>query len=127
MKAILCSRSYGATVALKVLRAAVNFANHPKVRIDRLAGAISIAGKAGTFNSRCWPYDPANMARILGKRGPQECLRDEGRRLLIVHTGPEAQDVGIVVLSRQGRRFDIPAQRRTHTQHLVRGDLLTVS
>jgi hypothetical protein len=41
--------------------AAINFANHPKVRIDRKTGAISINGKAGDYSGTCQPYDPATM------------------------------------------------------------------
>ena len=43
--------------------AAVNFANHPKIRIDRLVGAISIDGKKGTFMGKCQAYDPAKVER----------------------------------------------------------------
>ena len=43
--------------------AAVNFVNHPEVRIDRLAGAISIDGRDRTFAGKCQPYDPVTVQR----------------------------------------------------------------
>lgn len=43
--------------------AAVNFANHPKIRIDRIGGAISIDGTKGTFSGQCRSYDPATVQR----------------------------------------------------------------
>lgn len=42
---------------------AVNAINNPKLRIDRLTGAISVSGKAGDYAGRCEPYDPATMQR----------------------------------------------------------------
>lgn len=42
---------------------AVNPLNSPKLRIDRLTGAISISGKAGDFTGRCEKYDPATTQR----------------------------------------------------------------
>jgi len=41
----------------------VNFMNHPKLILDRLAGTVSLAGKAGQFNGRCRKFDPANSQR----------------------------------------------------------------
>ncbi len=41
----------------------VNFMNKPKLRIDRLTGAISIAGKAGDYSGRCVRYDPSEASR----------------------------------------------------------------
>jgi hypothetical protein len=38
--------------------AAVNFANNPKVYIDRVTGAITISGKAGDFTGQCQAMDP---------------------------------------------------------------------
>lgn len=43
--------------------AKVNFMNRPKVRIDRLTGAISIDGKVGQFSGQCSAYDPAAVRR----------------------------------------------------------------
>lgn len=43
--------------------AAVNVINSPKVRIDRLTGRISIAGKAGSYSGECQAYDPATTQR----------------------------------------------------------------
>jgi hypothetical protein len=37
--------------------AAVNFANNPKVHIDRVTGTISISGKAGDFSGQCQAVD----------------------------------------------------------------------
>lgn len=42
---------------------AVNFANSPKVRIDRMTGAISLSGKAGDYSGSCEPYDPATAVK----------------------------------------------------------------
>lgn len=42
---------------------AVNPLNNPKVRIDRITGAISISGKAGDYTGRCSKYDPENVER----------------------------------------------------------------
>lgn len=39
--------------------AAVNFANHPKVYIDRVTGTISITGNVGSFSGEC-QVDDAN-------------------------------------------------------------------
>lgn len=36
----------------------INFANHPKVRIDRVTGVINIVGKAGNFVGECRKFDP---------------------------------------------------------------------
>jgi type 1 fimbria pilin len=43
--------------------AAVNALNNPKVRLDRLTGNVTIAGKAGQFHGRCEAYDPAKVQR----------------------------------------------------------------
>ena len=37
---------------------AVNLVNNPKLRLDRMTGAISISGKAGHYSGRCVKYDP---------------------------------------------------------------------
>jgi hypothetical protein len=42
---------------------AVNLVNNPKLRIDRVTGAISISGKAGDYSGRCERYDPATVQR----------------------------------------------------------------
>lgn len=42
---------------------AVNIINSPKLRIDRITGAMSISGKAGDYSGRCHPYDPENVQR----------------------------------------------------------------
>jgi hypothetical protein len=42
---------------------AVNPFNNPKLRIDRLTGAISISGKAGDYTGRCQKYDPETVQR----------------------------------------------------------------
>ena len=42
---------------------AVNALNHPKLVLDRLAGTVSLAGKAGQFNGRCLKFDPATAQR----------------------------------------------------------------
>lgn len=41
----------------------VNVLNSPKLRIDRLQGRISIAGKSGNYSGECQRYDPAATAR----------------------------------------------------------------
>lgn len=43
--------------------AQVNFMNKPRVRLDRITGAISIAGKAGDYSGQCQAYDPAATPR----------------------------------------------------------------
>ena len=42
---------------------AVNILNNPKLRIDRITGAISISGKAGDYSGRCQRYDPETVER----------------------------------------------------------------
>lgn len=42
---------------------AVNVINNPKLRIDRITGAISISGKAGDYSGRCQRYDPQTVQR----------------------------------------------------------------
>ena len=42
---------------------AVNLFNNPKLRIDRITGAISISGKAGDYSGRCQRYDPESVQR----------------------------------------------------------------
>lgn len=41
----------------------VNVINSPKLRLDRMTGRISIAGKAGNYSGECQPYDPATVTR----------------------------------------------------------------
>lgn len=41
----------------------VNPINNPKLRIDRITGAISISGKAGDYSGRCQRYDPETVQR----------------------------------------------------------------
>ncbi|WP_156428415.1 hypothetical protein [Novosphingobium sp. FSW06-99] len=41
----------------------VNFANHPKLILDRLAGTITLSGKVGNFNGRCRKFDPATAEK----------------------------------------------------------------
>lgn len=41
----------------------VNPLNNPKLRIDRLTGAISISGKAGDYTGVCHKYDPETVER----------------------------------------------------------------
>jgi hypothetical protein len=43
--------------------AEVNFMNKPRVRLDRITGAISISGKAGDYSGECQAYDPAAVPR----------------------------------------------------------------
>ena len=43
--------------------AAVNLINNPKVRIDRITGTLTLAGKAGSFSGECQPFDPATAQR----------------------------------------------------------------
>ena len=44
-------------------KASVNFMNRPNVRIDRIAGTITISGAAGHFSGQCEAYDPATVRR----------------------------------------------------------------
>lgn len=41
----------------------VNVINHPKLVLDRMAGTVSLSGKAGQFNGRCRKFDPATAER----------------------------------------------------------------
>lgn len=41
----------------------LNFLNNPKMRIDRLTGAISISGSSGTFVGQCQQFDPRQTER----------------------------------------------------------------
>ncbi len=43
--------------------AKVNPINNPKITIDRVAGTISISGKAGDFAGKCRKYDPQSAER----------------------------------------------------------------
>ena len=43
--------------------AEVNFMNKPRVRLDRITGAINISGKAGNYSGECQAYDPASTPR----------------------------------------------------------------
>jgi len=43
--------------------AAVNFANHPKVHLDRITGTISIDGKSGHYSGTCQKYDPTSAPK----------------------------------------------------------------
>jgi hypothetical protein len=42
---------------------AVNFINHPKLRLDRLTGNISISGRSGNYSGTCQKYDPEAVER----------------------------------------------------------------
>lgn len=41
----------------------VSVLNSPKLRVDRIAGMISISGKSGDFSGRCEPFDPNTVER----------------------------------------------------------------
>jgi hypothetical protein len=41
----------------------VNPINNPKLRLDRLTGAISLSGKAGNYAGQCQKFDPAAVQR----------------------------------------------------------------
>jgi len=45
-------------------KAAVNFANHPNVLIDRVTGTISISGKAGDYSGQCQAVDANAPAKF---------------------------------------------------------------
>lgn len=42
---------------------AINAVQHPKLRLDRVTGNITIDGKVGHFNGECQPYDPEVVQR----------------------------------------------------------------
>lgn len=41
----------------------VNFISNPKLRLDRITGAISLSGKAGNYAGQCQKFDPAAVQR----------------------------------------------------------------
>jgi hypothetical protein len=41
----------------------INYANHPKLRIDRRSGSVALDGKVGAFAGQCQAYDPAAAKR----------------------------------------------------------------
>lgn len=41
----------------------VNLINNPKLRLDRLTGAISLSGKAGNYAGQCQKFDPEAVQR----------------------------------------------------------------
>lgn len=41
----------------------VNPFNNPKLRLDRIQGALNLSGKAGDFSGQCEPFDPATVVR----------------------------------------------------------------
>ena len=41
----------------------INFANHPKLRLDRRSGAVTLDGKVGSYSGECRKYDPAEQQR----------------------------------------------------------------
>ena len=40
----------------------INFARHPKLRVDRHTGAVELSGNLGTYQGKCRPYDAAQRA-----------------------------------------------------------------
>jgi hypothetical protein len=40
----------------------INFANHPKLRIDRRSGSITLDGKVGAFSGMCKPFKEEERA-----------------------------------------------------------------
>jgi len=43
-------------------KVAINFANHPNLRIDRRSGAVSLDGKVGSFAGQCEKFNPDQRA-----------------------------------------------------------------
>lgn len=41
----------------------INYANHPKLRLDRRTGSVSMDGKVGAYAGECHPYDPTAQQR----------------------------------------------------------------
>ncbi|ASJ91265.1 hypothetical protein [Porphyrobacter sp. CACIAM 03H1] len=41
----------------------VNPLNNPKLRLDRITGAVSLSGKAGDYAGRCQKFDPQAVQR----------------------------------------------------------------
>jgi hypothetical protein len=41
----------------------VNFANHPKLHLDRRTGAVSLDGKVGAYSGQCRRYDSAEQPK----------------------------------------------------------------
>jgi hypothetical protein len=40
----------------------INFARHPKLRVDRHTGAVELTGNLGTYQGQCRPYDTTQRA-----------------------------------------------------------------
>lgn len=60
------------------------------------------------------------------RRGEKEVDEAQGIGLGMV-SGPDADDVRVIVFAGQSRRFVAPDERGPHATHLVRGDLFTVA
>lgn len=43
-------------------KVAINFANHPNLRIDRRSGSVALDGKVGSFAGECEKFDPNQHA-----------------------------------------------------------------
>ena len=43
-------------------KVAVNFANHPAIRLDRRTGTVSMDGKVGSYSGQCEKIDPTARA-----------------------------------------------------------------
>ena len=41
----------------------INLANHPKLRIDRRTGSVTLDGKVGSYSGECRPYDASKEQR----------------------------------------------------------------
>lgn len=70
--------------------------------------------------------DATLVARLLRPSGGEEGVDDGQRLLLRVHPATDADQLSVVVLTRQLGGLDAPREGATRTGNLVGGDLLAV-
>ncbi len=67
------------------------------------------------------------MTLLLTPRLSNKRINDRERLLLRMHTATNANQLSIIVLTRQLRRLNRPRQRTTSTLDLIRRNLLTIA
>jgi hypothetical protein len=71
--------------------------------------------------------DPADVPWILRKRGVDEHIDDCQGLRRVVQPSAQPENVGVVVLAGQRRRFGVVGEGSPDPLHLVRGNLLAVA